>query len=259
MPIKISLFIVTYDNDKILQERALSSIDSSEIPENAELQITIINNFGHLNLPEKFKYIKIINNEARPDWSTGHLARNWNQGLLHGFKNLNNPISDIVVLCQNDVSFLPNWVENLIELHKQYEFIQMGGGDEFHSYLPNHIKKVGMWDERFCGIGFQEADYFLRSVIRNAEKATINDRYHARIHKAVENTLIRNLSSGRERDEPHHLLSGKTAHGICHEHFRKKWNNREPHFVFEEIKKQIVENILYPYFEDAVDSEVYLF
>lgn len=48
-------------------------------------EIVIINNYGKLVLPDKYtdltapvRVVKIVQNYVRPDFSTGHLARDWN-------------------------------------------------------------------------------------------------------------------------------------------------------------------------------------
>ena len=65
--------------------------------------------------------------------------------------------------------------QNCLELHKKYSFIQFGRGCGFMSFKPEAIKKIGLWDERFCNIGFHEADYFLRAFLFNNESTTLND------------------------------------------------------------------------------------
>ena len=60
-----------------------------------EVKLTIINNYGTLS--SESNDFEIINNALRPDFSTGHLSRNWNQALINGFKNLAEPEVDYVV------------------------------------------------------------------------------------------------------------------------------------------------------------------
>ena len=72
---------------------------------------------------EKFSDVGVIHNSVRADFSTGHLARDWNCAIINGFKSLTNPDCDILVTCQNDTLFNPTWIEQLIEYHKKYCFI----------------------------------------------------------------------------------------------------------------------------------------
>ena len=60
---------------------------------------------------------------TRPDWDLGNLARSWNECLLHGFKDLNNPDAKIVVTMQNDIVLHKNWATNVLKLHKKYTFV----------------------------------------------------------------------------------------------------------------------------------------
>ena len=182
---KIALYIVTYRGQKRL-EVTLPSIFESLKHTNFSCHVTvnIINNHSDFKLPacaEKHSNVNVIHNTLRPDWSSGHLSRNWNQALLHGFKDLTNPINDIVVCSQDDSIFKNEWLNLLVELHKSYDFIQNGHGDQFHSYTPDAVRKVGLWDERFCGLSRQAADYFWRTVMHNKERSSIQDPAHRRV------------------------------------------------------------------------------
>jgi hypothetical protein len=42
----------------------------------------------------------------------------------------------------------------------------------------NAVKQVGLFDERFCNIGLQEADYFLRCLLYNKDRSSLNDIEH---------------------------------------------------------------------------------
>jgi hypothetical protein len=150
---KIKVFIVTYNCDLIYDN--IRSLLSSDLV-NYDYSINIIDNYCENNDLIDFckdNNINLFENKLRPSFSTGHLSRSWNQCIINGFKDLNNPDCDILVLCQDDNLFLSSWCSELISHHDTYEFISMGGGDQFHSYKPEHIKKVGLWDERFCNIG----------------------------------------------------------------------------------------------------------
>ena len=67
-------------------------------------EVNIINNHSEFELNAEFvDKVNVIHNNTRPDWDTGNLARNWNEALLHGFKDLKNPDAKIVVTMQNDI------------------------------------------------------------------------------------------------------------------------------------------------------------
>jgi hypothetical protein len=144
--------------------------------------VNIINNHSEFHLDEEFvDKVNVIHNNTRPDWDTGNLARNWNEALLHGFKDLNNPDAKIVVTMQNDIVLSPNWATNLLKMHKKYTFVTGQLGDNIVSYRPEAVKKIGMWDERFITPANKEADYYIRALIFNKDKSLINDRVHGRL------------------------------------------------------------------------------
>ena len=285
----ISIYIVTYKNDIDLNNNIASILASG-----ADVRINVINNHSDFFLkPEHEKEVNVLHNSLRPDFSTGHLARNWNQALLHGFQDLKKPASDIVITVQDDVMFKPDWLPNLIDLHREYTFITMGTGDAFCSYLPEAVRKIGLWDERFCNIGYQEADYFLRALIYNSEKSSINDLCHTRLHNAVDGNVVnlKNLSISHNNSSikgaefelistPHSNSSVERSESLLittpiknivrhdiHESsrifstlalevFMKKWGVNPGQWTEEcySLSKSLIPNyITYPYFEKDIE------
>jgi hypothetical protein len=204
-------------------------------------------------------YVKVLHNILRPDFSTGHLARNWNEAIINGFKDLNNPDCDILITNQNDCEFDGDFIPNLIEWHKKYSFIQFGAGDHFISYTSDAVKNVGLWDERFCNIGYQEADYFLRQLLYNTKGCSINDYKHQRVHNTEFNNIIKHTESGYERNDEFHLES-KKFHNISERVYTSKWgetpyNHATNGWNYEKLKnlKPIINSFLYyPYFEKDI-------
>jgi len=177
---KIKLYIVTYQGHKRLTP-TLNSIINSDLAQ-YDHEINIINNHSDIRLDPKFlNKVNILHNVLRPDWSSGHLSRNWNQALVNGFGSLVKPLCDVVVCSQDDSLFRPDWASKLEEIHKKYSFVHNGHGDQFHSYLPEAVRHVGLWDERFCGISRQAADYLWRCVMYNKDSSTIQDCLHSRV------------------------------------------------------------------------------
>lgn len=197
----INIYIVTYRSPVDLDNNIASILASG-----ADVRINVINNHSEFFLaPEHERVVTVLHNRLRPDFSTGDLARNWNAALLHGFRDLKNPASDVVITVQDDVLFKADWLPRLLDLHRRYSFITMGAGDAFCSYLPEAVRKIGLWDERFCNIGFQEGDYFLRALIYNREHSSINDRIHGRLHNAVEGNAFApfgDFKKGLESEDP---------------------------------------------------------
>jgi hypothetical protein len=241
---KIKIFINTYKNEDLLKNNIDSLLKSDVVNYNHE--INVINNFtSEFNLQSYCdeNNIKVLHNYLRPDFSTGHLSRSWNQAIINGFKSLENPDCDILVLVQNDSLFNTNWCEYVIRLHEKYDFISMGAGDQFHSYKPEHIKKVGLWDERFCNIGYQEYDYFIRSFIYNR----------------VDNDIIvdDDILVGGMRNDKYHLDS-LIYHNISKNILISKWGDDSEKSwsvdYLSSLTKSFIPNfIYYPYFEKDID------
>ena len=268
---KIKHYIINYRNEDLLKNN-LDSVYKVDIPHGCQYDVTVINNFGNLTLRDEYAWVQVINNQLRLDRSTGHLARNWNQGLLLGFVDLNDPMADIVILSQNDTKVLPNMLHTLIDSHGEYDFIAQGVGDSFHSYIPEAIKKVGLWDERFCGIGYQEYDFFYRCIKFNFEGSSINVSCSQRENKnnimrfnsTVEPVIDYDIPTGYSRKDPNHIKS-MIYHKVCSNHLRNKWGlekTTDPEFIFElfDSKKdiQIPSYFFYPYFEKDVYNNTLL-
>lgn len=255
---KIKQYIVTYNNSFQINECIKSIFNNSSGEELDNLEIYIINNHSNFDLSAEFiDKVAVLNNTLRPDFSTGHLSRNWNQAIINGFVNLNKPESDIVITCQDDTRFSKNYITTTIELHKKFDLIQAGHGDNFVSYTPSAIKKVGLWDERFCGIGYQEADYFLRSYLYNNKNSSIQDDMHRRHLNKITNIPIQIIKSGCARREKYHINS-TTHHEYNKKLFIKKWGfNPEkgwPAIINSISTPNIDSYIYYPYFENNIDN-----
>jgi hypothetical protein len=283
---RIKMYFVTYRECKTLNETLKSFFDTCNYEDFCE--INIINNHSKFRLePPTIKYanlfgkINVIHNNLRPDFSSGHLSRNWNQCIINGFKNLNDPDCDILITSQNDVHFYPEWVDKIKNFCKSYDFFQVGHGDCLCSYTVDAIKKVGIWDERYCGIGYQEADYFLRSVFHNPERTSLNDSAHDRIFnqevdgndlqgkvRPFNGIKICKKSEGGHNDV--HIASRAVGHKPSLTVFKEKFKsdlppdgnrgtswNREGIINAEDIYTGLLKTaMLYPYFEkDIPDRE----
>ena len=282
---KIKLFIVTYNSPEYLDKNLRSAVASDLVEHDYE--ITIINNHSNFKIAEdllKDWNIKVIHNEARPDWSTGHLSRSWNQCLIHGFKSLIEPDCDILVHAQDDLTWAKNWASFIIDSHKKYNFITFGTGDGMCSYLPEAVFKIGLWDERFSGIGCQEGDYYLRALKWNKENSSINDAGHMRLLNPLPGNYGGSWEKGgnsnvcdtpRHEDCPtdginrlqEHNRSKRVAHDLSRIVFANKWGQPRTligngHVAWEvnwtlvnvddppEMSEK--QEILYPYFENAL-------
>lgn len=267
---KIKQYIVTYKNAFQLNKCLGTIFNGLTQEELSKLELFVINNHSEFRIDESFKdKVTVLHNMTRPDFSTGHLSRDWNAAIINGFKDLNNPDCDIVITNQDDTEFKPNYINELIELHKTYDFIQLGVGDQVISYTPDAIKKIGLWDERCCNIGFQEMEYFIRVILYHPEKSTINDWRHNRIHNPFtgnENPIIYNTLPGGDRKEPYHMESLK-YHNVAVSILSAKWKDHHTLIYGEHNKrKELIErlresgphipsHIFYPYFEKSIPTE----
>lgn len=264
---KIKFYIITYNNDTILNEWILKSLNESNYSKE-NTNIYIINNFSdHINIFNEYsKNISYVyHNTLRPDFSTGHLARNHNQAIINGFKNLNDPDCDLVIVCQNDTIVEKDWYENVLNLSKMYDYCSFGAGDQFQIFKPECIKNVGLYDERYCNIGYQEADYLLRCLLYLEKKSSINDYQHGRLLNIYNNNIIQKTLSGFNRQESSHIESFK-HHDISGNFFHEKWKCNANHWNDSLIHKTNVLNskapfvktwMLYPYFEKNINYEIY--
>jgi len=248
----IKHYIVTYNNSKKLNEclDSVFAVDLSYV----DYKVYIINNHSNFELNPRYQSkVTVLHNVLRPDFSTGHLSRNWNQCLINGFKNLNNPDCDILITCHDDTVFKPTYLTQILDYSLSYDIMQFGHGDNCMVYTPKGVKEVGLWDERFCNIGYQEADYLLR-MLKYLPRCTINDPIHGRIFNVVD-TILTDADTGYLRREQYHTDSMK-YHLHSYNVFIKKWN------ILPSLWKdgassaiQLCDSyIMYPYFEYDVST-----
>ena len=251
----IPQYIVTYNNPFQLNEGLASLFANTSDEERSLLEVFVINNHSSFELrPEFESRVTVLHNVLRPDFSTGHLARNWNQALINGFGNLLNPACDIVITNQDDTRFSSNYINQVIELHTRFDLIQFGWGDNFISYTPTAVKVVGLWDERFCSIGYQEADYLLRAMIFLKDRASINDPSHRRLHNTQTQSPIQVIASGINRGEDY-TKAATEYHSYNRALFLQKWGfDPDPGMSepFDALRPLIPAYILYPYFEKHI-------
>jgi FkbM family methyltransferase len=255
---KIKIFIVTYNNPKMLNQCVKSIFFNTGVVEQSNIQVYVINNHSNFELDEAYQdKVTVFHNVVRPDFSTGHLSRSWNQAIINGFVDLNNPHCDILITCQDDTLFSNHFIQKIVELHKQYDFFTCGAGDNFVSYTPNAIKRIGLWDERYCGIAYQEKDYFTRAYKYHKEKSSINDYYHDFVHNPVDYSQlpIKFIPTGFERMDKNHLASEEYHISGAQIYFLKWGFGQEDILIqIDEGKPKLPSFVLYPYFEKDVET-----
>lgn len=254
---KVSLWIVTYNNSEDLNNN-LRSLHATVNRNLIDLEVNVINNHTNFHLDFEFLgKVKIFHNSTRSDQSLGHLARNWNQALIHGFKNLNYPAAHMVLCCQDDVLWEPHWCENLLTATKTYNFISQGHGDALVVHTPEAVKAIGLWDERFSPSFYHEGDYFLRALIYNRERTSLNDPGHGRCFNTLEQSLIKVPAQNQLRQQAKNLSYGRAE--LPHLVWQHKWPVPPIHWPEELIQTPpsncLCKNfVLYPHFElDVLD------
>lgn len=260
--VKVRHFIVTYNNDKILHESLVSIFDHLTDEQSEKLEVYIINNHSNFNIDPSFSdRVKVLHNQVRPDISTGHLSRNWNEALVNGFKNLLNPECDIVITSQNDALMKPNYVDQVIKNHfdNDLSFIAYGPGDACCSYTAEGVRKIGLWDEKFSNIGYQEYDYFMRAFIFN-KKSSLNDHHHHSVFNPLPPECIISSSNGtgHSRGEESHRASMR-FHGNSRFMFTEKWGKSPESGLgnlgeTDKLRPLIPSYVSYPYFECDVET-----
>lgn len=247
---KIKIFFVTYNSPESLN-LTLESCFASSFEKNI-VEISIINNHSNFSIKNEFvNKVKVFNNCLRPDFSLGHLSRNWNQAIVNGFKDLKSPDCDILITCQDDAIWNNNWVQDIIDIHEKYTFYCGNWGDMFCSYTPESIKKIGLWDERFCTIQYQEADYFTRANIYNGEKSSINDSKHSRILNKTKEIVKRPNESMTDRSRNSSYFEKLNCNL-----FKMKWGNRLTwNKKINDISHSMIPSYFYyPYFEKDMEN-----
>lgn len=258
---KIKHFIVTYNNKVRINSSLRSIFESKSNLENVDFYV--LNNHSEIRLNEEYKgLVKVIDNQARPDFSTGHMARSWNQAIINGFEDLNNPSCDILIATQDDTIVSEKYIEKTIALTQKFDYVSFGTGDQFNIYTPRAIKKLGLWDERICNIGYHEADYFLRAIRYHGDGVSINDHLHGRVHNPIHDQKMNPIThtpSGISIGDPAHIRS-LVFHGHSHHVFWTKWEIRPMPWdlnnmqAIRSIEPKMMSYIFYPYFEKDVET-----
>ena len=250
---KIRIYVVTYDNNTILNEWLLSSLYKSNYPKD-KVEVYIIDNHSNIKIKKQFKgLVTVIPNSLRLNSATGHLSRNWNEAIINGFESLTKPVCDAVICVQNDTIFNVNWYQNSINSLKNYDYIQQGIGDQFQIFTAEAIRHIGIYDERFCGIGFQEYDCFLRAILLYGERVSISDYGHSgHCLNPYNFKIIESTTSGHDRGELSTRISMTIGHAPSQCLLSRKWPVRDStvsSFTKENVKIGCETYTTYPYFE----------
>ena len=254
---KASIWIVTYNNPQDLNAN-LDSLMQYWQPDLLHLEVNVINNHSHYQLNSGYwDQVKTWHNRLRGDNSLGHLARNWNQALIQGFADLNNPRSDVVICSQDDVLWQPGWCTQMLTALQNYTLVTQGVGDAVVVYRADAVKRIGLWDERFAPSFYHDGDYFLRALMYNREFSSINDPAHGRILNPLDYSFAHVPAANAARVEAKNLSYGRAR--IPHQVWQHKWTVSPIHWTPELINSPPMNTlcknfVTYPHFEMAVQD-----
>ncbi len=260
---KIRLYIVTYKRNEVLNEnlRTLWASASAE----AFDKVTVLANHPSVEIDAENQRpnLSVVVNEARMPHAWGNLSKDWNYGLLDGFRMWNNPDGvDWVVLAQNDVTWKPGWTERLAGM-KDLLLITQPRGDQAIALQIEAVRRIGFFDERFPILAYQEVDYFMRAALQLGEQASINDDHAGELSawNPRECFMINYTFSGANENENLHTSRYVDEMGGF---FMRKWGLRrgsEIHRLADLMKRRseflarLPEEICwYPFFWDKCPS-----
>ena len=237
---------------------------ASDVTRLANFSIAVQCNWGTFAFPDAEPFasharsLVVLHNVLRSHLSLGHLAREWNAGLVRGFGSLRAPLADVVVLLHGDVYLSADWA---VEVHAALTapggtfFLQQGFGDAFMAFAPDAVRTIGLFDENFCDRpSYQEGDYFLRALVYARERVSVNDAYHQRVHRPWRGKPVV-LDSGKGDGLK---VRGWGDAWYSRHYWNKKWPGVSPswpqgtEFARAITKPAVPMHVLYPYFEDAL-------
>ena len=287
---KVWVSIITYNNPTVLNSNLESLFQSDLVTSgNYQWQVEIINNHSNFYLNPVFsQYVKVHHNTLRPEWDyVGYFTRDCNSSLIRGFKSLKNPINDQVIILQDDVMVKPDFMSKLVERHNSgIDFLMSGIGDALNSFLPQAVKKIGLYDERFH-TGFHEGDYILRAIKALGNRCSVGDIAHGRVWNPTDNGRFYTSNNGGDLVFPDASVPTNTTraesdlvlcppftqdqmnnvgkrHGAAWHLsvWKLKWGEHTPfygwddnfmHNVIPTIKQNLPNFMIYPYFEKHIE------
>jgi hypothetical protein len=261
----VNVYVVTYNNAQRLNENAKTFFDTTGHLNQYKFNYHVINNHPNFSIRPEFEaHTTVFHNSMRPAASCGHLSRDYNAAIVHGFENLNAPKADQVICCHDDIHWNEGWFERLLEIHDTYTFYAGDYGCSMTSYLPEGVKKIGLWDERFVGLGYHEADMYLRARIYNREKSTINDYFGGRVLNPTTDTLFSQPPTNANKQE--HMDNSIHYHTVSRRVFEAKWGVHPEQWdarLTEEPTKPLIPGFLYySWFEldvETLDKQGYIY
>jgi hypothetical protein len=271
---KIKIFILTYRNPADLNGGLEYMFNSTAVSQTKhQIKLNVINNHTEFSIsPDYAPYVTVYHNPLQPNFGTGHNSRNWNQALMLGFENLNNPKSDLVITAHDDTWWGKNWLELTEQaLEMGYTYISYGLGDNIQVWTPQAVKRIGLWDERYCTLAFAEHDYFFKAACYNGDKSSINDKWHARTEPdgrqvkhyewnplPFRDDVLNRPPVNQERQNQ--INYRKPTAYLGRELFMQKWGVAPERTSIQEMLDKgirmpnVSTYMYYPYFENAIET-----
>lgn len=284
---KVWVSLITYNNPAILNT-ALEHLFNSDLVTSGKYEwyIEVVNNHSNFYIQSEFAgKVTVHNQTLRPEWSyTGFFTRDCNSILMRAIKNLKSSLNDHIIILQDDALVRPDFMQKLVERHDSgIDFIMSGIGDALNSFVPEAVRKIGLYDERFQ-TGFHEGDYILRAIQKLGNRCSISDIAHGRVWNPTDGGRFYNSNNGT--DGAQHATRTNRAESdlvICpgftddqianvgkrhgttwheplwkmkwgEEHRFYNWDDNFMHNIIPTLKQKTFNFILYPHFEKDIEN-----
>lgn len=156
---KKALYYISNNNDK-LQRNILKL---SKLQEHVSLKIINICDTFYLN--QKYNSIDVTH-------SKDPIAKLYNHCIMDGFKNLKNPVNDIVTILCDETINEKTYLNTIDQTHNKYSFLCT---DSLVSFTSDALVKTGLFDETFSSSSYLFiCDYILRALLNNNVHSSIN-------------------------------------------------------------------------------------
>lgn len=187
---------------------------------------------GYHNQAEQEEYLQEISDWVEPYQNVSLITYKAPQGLCKLWNQLVvNSVTDKVFLFNEDINLSTSFRDDLLRSNiLNTEFGLINGSYSHFMLNKSIVKKVGWFDERFPGIGYEDHDYEIRIVLAK---------------KQVEHFKIRGIKNERvvpkdwSYGEKHEVILTKYS-GPNEKHYFSKWEFSEKEqlgFVYVRIIK----------------------
>lgn len=147
---KIAVWILTFNRPVVLN-RLIRNLNNEGIQPNIFSNHPVCEYEGVVDRV----VINTLNNEKSNSWC----ARSWNSIFIKAF--VEDKV-DGVVCIQDDTNIRRGFLNELVKVTDDYDFISGPAGDQFFYITKDVVRKVGWFDERYIGCYCGDADYFKR-------------------------------------------------------------------------------------------------